>query len=71
MNKMKAWQGSYGRFPITKASSAPLISTFDISGVKGDYFHKPQSVLKQYVPFFAQASDGVRIGQWDDCHRRE
>ena len=63
MNKMKAWQGSYG---VSKHDGivSPAYFTFDISDVTGDYFHVAVR-SKIYVPFFAQASDGVRIGQWD------
>ncbi len=63
MNKMKAWQGSYGVSEFEGIVS-PAYFTFDIKGVTGDYFHKAIR-SKAYVPFFAQASDGVRIGQWD------
>ena len=63
MNKMKAWQGSYGVSPCDGIVS-PAYFTFGIRGVARDYFHTAirSSV---YIPFFAQASDGVRIGQWD------
>ena len=63
MNKMKAWQGSYG---VSKHDGivSPAYFTFEISDVTGDYFHVAVR-SKIYVPFFAQASDGVRIGQWD------
>ncbi len=63
MNKMKAWQGSYG---VSKHDGivSPAYFTFDISDVTGDYFHVAVR-SKIYVPFFSQASDGVRIGQWD------
>ena len=63
MNKMKAWQGSYGVSGFEGIVS-PAYFTFDIRGVTGDYFHRAIR-SKAYVPFFAQASDGVRIGQWD------
>ena len=63
MNKMKAWQGSYGISQHDGVVS-PAYFTFDITGVTGDYFHA--AVRSQvYIPFFSQASDGVRIGQWD------
>ena len=63
MNKMKAWQGSYG---VSKHDGivSPAYFTFEISDVTRDYFHVAVR-SKIYVPFFAQASDGVRIGQWD------
>ncbi len=63
LNKMKAWQGSYGVSEFQGIVS-PAYFTFDIRGVTGDYFHRAIR-SKAYVPFFAQASDGVRIGQWD------
>ncbi len=63
MNKMKAWQGSYG---VSKYDGivSPAYFIFNIAGVSGDYLHR--AIRSQvYVPFFAQSSDGVRIGQWD------
>ncbi|MEI6309100.1 MAG: restriction endonuclease subunit S [bacterium] len=63
MNKMKAWQGSYGVSQYDGVVS-PAYFIFDINGVGGDYFHVAIR-SKAYVPFFTQASDGVRIGQWD------
>lgn len=63
MNKMKAWQGSYG---ISRYDGivSPAYFIFDIGGVERDYFHSAIR-SKAYISFFAQASDGVRIGQWD------
>ena len=63
VNKMKAWQGSYGVSQYEGIVS-PAYFVFDIDGVTGDYFRKAVR-SKIYVPLFAQASDGVRIGQWD------
>ena len=63
MNKMKAWQGSYG---VSKFGGivSPAYFVFNVDGVDGDYFHI--AIRSQaYVPYFTQASDGVRIGQWD------
>jgi type I restriction enzyme, S subunit len=63
MNKMKAWQGSYG---VSRYSGivSPAYFVFDIREVNTAYFHI--AIRSQaYVPFFAMASDGVRIGQWD------
>ena len=68
MNKMKAWQGSYGVSQHDGIVS-PAYFVFDIRGVAGEYFHKAIR-SKAYVPFFAQASDGVRIGQWDLAQAR-
>ena len=63
MNKMKAWQGSYG---VSRHDGivSPAYYVFDIQEVAGTYLHVTLR-SKAYVPFFAQASDGVRIGQWD------
>ena len=63
MNKMKAWQGSYG-VSMYDGIVSPAYYVFDIREVAGDYFHLAIR-SKAYVPFFGQASDGVRIGQWD------
>jgi len=63
MNKMKAWQGSYGVSRFDGIVS-PAYFVFDLVGVGGQYFHVAIR-SKAYIPFFAQASDGVRIGQWD------
>jgi type I restriction enzyme S subunit len=63
MNKMKAWQGSYGVSPYEGLVS-PAYFVFNLSGVDGTFFHAAIR-SRTYVSFFAQASDGVRIGQWD------
>ena len=64
MNKMKAWQGSYGISPFTGIVS-PAYFVFDlISDIIPSFFHLAIR-SKFYIPFFVQASDGVRIGQWD------
>jgi len=64
MNKMKAWQGSYGISPMTGIVS-PAYYIFDFtSEIDPNFFHKAVR-SKNYVAFFGQASDGVRIGQWD------
>lgn len=63
MNKMKAWQGSYG---ISKYDGivSPAYFIFDLKYVTPGFFH--QAIRsKKYVSFFGHASDGVRIGQWD------
>lgn len=64
MNKMKAWQGSYGISPFTGIVS-PAYYVFDFTGdIDPNFFHK--AIRSQnYIAFFGQASDGVRIGQWD------
>ena len=63
MNKMKAWQGSYGVSQYDGIVS-PAYFVFDLGGVGRDFFHAAIR-SRAYVPFFTQASDGVRIGQWD------
>jgi type I restriction enzyme S subunit len=64
MNKMKAWQGSYGISNYTGIVS-PAYYIFKLNGnVETSFFHKAIR-SKIYIPFFIQASDGVRIGQWD------
>ena len=63
INKMKAWQGSLGVAPVDGIVS-PAYFVFDFKTENRSY---GQALLrsKTYVGFFAQASDGVRIGQWD------
>ena len=64
MNKMKAWQGSYGVSKF-RGIISPAYYTFKLVGtINPDFFHLAIR-SKIYVPFFGQASDGVRIGQWD------
>ena len=64
MNKMKAWQGSYG---ISKYEGivSPAYFIFDVLiDINLDFFSLATR-SKAYISFFGQASDGVRIGQWD------
>jgi type I restriction enzyme S subunit len=63
MNKMKAWQGSYGVSKFDGVVS-PAYYIFDIKSVEKDFFHVAIR-SKAYVPFFNQTSDGVRVDQWD------
>jgi len=63
MNKMKAWQGSYGVSQFDGIVS-PAYFVFDLKDVAPDFFHVSIR-SRAYVPSFAAASDGVRIGQWD------
>lgn len=63
MNKMKAWQGSYGISDFTGIVS-PAYFIFDVDFDDLEYFHYAIR-SKVYVNFFAQASDGIRVGQWD------
>lgn len=63
INKMKAWQGSLGIAPIDGiVSPAYFVFEFRIADRRyGQYLLRS----KTYTGFFARASDGVRIGQWD------
>jgi len=63
INKMKAWQGSMGVAPCDGVVS-PAYYVFDFDIKNTDY---GQALLrsKPYVAHFGQASDGVRVGQWD------
>jgi type I restriction enzyme S subunit len=64
MNKMKAWQGSYGISDFDGIVS-PAYFIFELdSKVEPKYFHTSIR-SKLYISFFGSASDGVRIGQWD------
>lgn len=63
MNKMKAWQGSFGISNFDGIVS-PAYFVFDLNNVEPHFFHIAAR-SKAYVPFFTQASDGVRVGQWD------
>jgi type I restriction enzyme, S subunit len=68
MNKMKAWQGSYG---VSRHDGivSPAYFVFDLTGVEGQFFHMAIR-SRSYVPSFTRASDGVRIGQWDLAEAR-
>lgn len=64
MNKMKAWQGSYGVSKFTGIVS-PAYFVFEFTkSINPDYFN--WAIRSQlYISYFGSASDGVRIGQWD------
>jgi type I restriction enzyme S subunit len=63
INKMKAWQGSMGIAPVDGiVSPAYYVYDFDISN---RLFGQALLRSKPYVAHFGQASDGVRVGQWD------
>lgn len=64
MNKMKAWQGSYGISSFTGIVS-PAYYTFEFTKEIAPRFFHIAIRSKLYVSFFGKASDGVRIGQWD------
>lgn len=63
VNKMKAWQGSYG-ISEHEGIVSPAYFVFDIRFPNLRFFHYAIR-SKVYVNFFAQASDGIRVGQWD------
>jgi type I restriction enzyme S subunit len=63
INKMKAWQGSLGIASMDGiVSPAYFVFDFRIGDLR---FGQALLRSKTYVVFFAQESDGVRIGQWD------
>ena len=68
MNKMKAWQGSYG-VSYHDGIVSPAYFVFDVLGLEVDFFHAAIR-SRAYVPAFTRASDGVRIGQWDLAEAR-
>jgi type I restriction enzyme, S subunit len=63
INKMKAWQGSMGIAPCDGIVS-PAYFVFDFH-IANRAFGQRLLRSKPYVAHFAQASDGVRVGQWD------
>lgn len=64
MNKMKAWQGSYGISDYDGIVS-PAYFIFNVAEeIYPKFFHHAIR-SKFYVAHFGSASDGVRIGQWD------
>jgi type I restriction enzyme, S subunit len=63
INKMKAWQGSMGIAPCDGIVS-PAYFVFDF-GIANHRFGQVLLRSKPYVSHFGQASDGVRVGQWD------
>lgn len=64
MNKMKAWQGSYGVSQYTGIVS-PAYYVFDFVKPINPMFFNWAIRSDIYISFFGSASDGVRIGQWD------
>jgi type I restriction enzyme S subunit len=63
INKMKAWQGSMGIAPCDGIVS-PAYFVFALQ-VANRTFAQRLLRSKPYVAHFAEASDGVRVGQWD------
>jgi type I restriction enzyme S subunit len=64
MNKMKAWQGSYG-VSVHTGIVSPAYFIFDFAREVDPHFFNIAIRSKLYVSYFGSASDGVRIGQWD------
>ena len=63
INKMKAWQGSYGVSPYDGiVSPAYYVCELDFPN-KGYFSIAIRS--KTYIDFFARLSKGIRVGQWD------
>jgi len=63
INKMKAWQGSYGLSNF-KGLVSPAYFVFNLN-LNDKVFFSKAIRSKIYVPFFIRASDGIRVGQWD------
>lgn len=63
INKMKAWQGSMGIAPCDGIVS-PAYYVFNFR-IANHAFGQRLLRSKPYVAHFGQASDGVRVGQWD------
>lgn len=64
MNKMKAWQGSYG---VSKFNGivSPAYFVFDIlCDINEEFFDRAIRSMV-YINYFGRASDGIRVGQWD------
>jgi len=64
MNKMKAWQGSYGVSDFTGIVS-PAYFVYSLNDALVPSFFHWAVRSKVYVGEMAKSSDGVRIGQWD------
>lgn len=64
INKMKAWQGSYGISNYTGIVS-PAYYIFSFKKIINYHFFNIAIRSQQYISSFLAASDGVRIGQWD------
>lgn len=63
MNKMKAWQGSYGVSNYDGIVS-PAYFVFDLRFENKDFFHYAIR-SRFYVDKFEAVSSGIRVGQWD------
>lgn len=63
INKMKAWQGSYG-VSSYQGIVSPAYYVCDLNFANKQFFNEAIR-SKIYVPFFTQYSKGIRVGQWD------
>ena len=63
INKMKAWQGSMG-IALVDGIVSPAYYVYDLD-ISNRLFGQALLRSKPYVAHFGQASDGVRVGQWD------
>ena len=63
INKMKAWQGSYG-VSLYDGIVSPAYYVCDLDFPNKEYFSLAIR-SKTYVDFFARWSKGIRVGQWD------
>lgn len=64
MNKMKAWQGSYGVSAYNGIVS-PAYFVFDLApSINADFFNWAIRSAS-YIPFFGRDSYGIRTDQWD------
>ena len=64
MNKMKAWQGSYG-VSLYDGIVSPAYYTFDLASSVDSEFFNWAIRSKAYIPFFGRDSYGIRTDQWD------
>lgn len=63
INKMKAWQGSYGVSKY-KGIVSPAYYTCELNNIDTEYFDV--AIRSQaYIGFFTKYSKGIRSGQWD------
>jgi type I restriction enzyme S subunit len=63
INKMKAWQGSYGVSPYDGLVS-PAYFVYDLTFPYKAFFNLALR-SKVYVPYFQRYSKGIRVDQWD------
>ena len=63
INKMKAWQGSYGVSPYDGIVS-PAYFVYDLTFPCKAFLNLALR-SKVYVPYFQRYSKGIRIDQWD------